>query len=65
MSEKATKIPQIRFDGYTDAWEQRKLGEMGSTYTGLSGKTKEDFGHGNAKFIRAPLKTSQKTYKMR
>ncbi|PHV60897.1 restriction endonuclease subunit S [Streptococcus macedonicus] len=25
MSEKATKIPQIRFDGYTDAWEERKL----------------------------------------
>lgn len=24
---------------------------MGSTYTGLSGKTKEDFGHGDAKFI--------------
>ena len=24
---------------------------MGSTFTGLSGKTKEDFGHGNAKFI--------------
>ena len=32
-------------------WEQRKLGEMGSTFTGLSGKTKEDFGHGKAKFI--------------
>lgn len=27
------------------------MGEMGSTYTGLSGKTKVDFGHGNAKFI--------------
>ena len=24
---------------------------MGSTFTGLSGKTKKDFGHGNAKFI--------------
>ena len=33
------------------AWEQRKLGDMGSTFTGLSGKTKEDFGHGDAKFI--------------
>lgn len=32
-------------------WEQRKLGEMGTTFTGLSGKTKEDFGHGEAKFI--------------
>ena len=27
------------------------MGDMGSTFTGLSGKTKEDFGHGNAKFI--------------
>ena len=43
--------PEIRFKGFTDDWEQRKLGEMGSTFTGLSGKTKEDFGHGDAKFI--------------
>lgn len=43
--------PAIRFKGFTDPWEQRELGEMGSTYTGLSGKTKEDFGHGEAKFI--------------
>ena len=47
----ANKVPKIRFKGFTDDWEQRKLGEMGSTFTGLSGKTKEDFGHGNAKFI--------------
>lgn len=33
------------------AWEQRKLGEMGQTYTGLSGKTKDDFGHGQAQFV--------------
>ncbi|WP_268872751.1 restriction endonuclease subunit S [Paucilactobacillus hokkaidonensis] len=32
-------------------WEQRKLGELGSTYSGLSGKSKNDFGHGHAKFI--------------
>lgn len=44
-------VPEFRFSGFTDDWEQRKLGEMGSTYTGLSGKTKEDFGHGDAKFI--------------
>ena len=31
--------------------EQRKLGEMGSTFTGLSGKTKDDFGHGDARFV--------------
>ena len=44
-------IPEIRFKGFTDAWEQRKLGSIGSTYTGLSGKTKEDFGHGEAQYI--------------
>ena len=48
---KNTKIPGIRFAGFTEAWEQRKLGEMGSTFNGLTGKTKADFGHGDAKFI--------------
>jgi len=43
--------PQIRFAKFKDTWEQRKLGDMGTTFTGLSGKTKEDFGHGDAKFI--------------
>ena len=43
--------PKIRFKGFTKDWEQRKLGDMGSTFTGLSGKTKENFGHGDAQFI--------------
>ena len=46
-----SKFPEIRFKGFTDAWEQRELGDMGQTYTGLTGKTKEDFGHGDAKFV--------------
>ena len=44
-------VPKLRFPGFTDPWEQRKLGEMGSTYSGMSGKTKEDFGHGEAVYI--------------
>lgn len=28
MSDKITKSPQIRFAGFTDPWEQRKLGEI-------------------------------------
>ena len=32
-------------------WEQRKLGDIGKTYGGLSGKSKEDFGHGDARFV--------------
>ena len=46
-----SNVPEIRFKGFTEAWEQRKLGEMGQTYTGLSGKTKDDFGHGQARFV--------------
>lgn len=38
MSEKATKIPQIRFDGYTDAWEQRELGEIAARVQGNDGR---------------------------
>ena len=43
--------PAIRFKGFTDDWEQRKLGDLGTTFTGLSGKTAIDFGHGEASFI--------------
>ena len=51
--QNGAKVPEIRFDGFTYDCEQRKLGDMGSTFTGLSGKTKEDFGHGDAQFIKA------------
>lgn len=45
------KTPQLRFKGFSDEWEMRKLGEVGDTYTGLSGKSKDDFGHGKGRFI--------------
>ncbi|HFD6723758.1 restriction endonuclease subunit S [Enterococcus faecium] len=45
------KGPEIRFPGFTEDWEERKLGGIGKTYTGLTGKSKEDFGHGDAKFV--------------
>ena len=43
--------PQYKCINYIPTWEQRKLGNCGTTYSGLSGKTKEDFGHGNARFV--------------
>ena len=46
-----SNIPEVRFAGFTDDWEQRKLGDVGTTFTGLSGKTANDFGHGEASFI--------------
>ena len=44
-------VPEIRFAGFTDPWEQRNLGDLGTTYGGLVGKTKDDFGHGIARFV--------------
>ncbi|HFU3707018.1 TPA: restriction endonuclease subunit S [Streptococcus suis] len=45
------RVPKRRFPGFTDDWELRPLGEIGNTYTGLSGKTKDDFGHGDGRFV--------------
>ena len=50
MSEQR-KVPKLRFPEFTEDWEQRKLGDLGTTYTGLSGKTSSDFGHGEARFV--------------
>ena len=50
MSELERK-PKIRFKGFTEPWEQRKLGELGNTFTGLSGKSSSDFGHGSGRFV--------------
>lgn len=39
---KGEKVPKIRFKGFTDDWEQRKLGEFaGKTYGGGTPKTSE------------------------
>lgn len=51
MSKEKRSVPKLRFPGFTEDWEQCKLGSIGSTYTGLSGKTKEYFGHGEAQYI--------------
>lgn len=32
MSENSKKEPKLRFPGFTDAWEQRKLGEMAESF---------------------------------
>ena len=35
-----------RLPGFSDEWKEVKLGNLGKTYNGLTGKTKEDFGEG-------------------
>lgn len=44
-------VPEFRFDEFNEDWSLYKLGDLGSTFTGLSGKTKEDFGRGSAEFV--------------
>ena len=29
------KVPELRFKGFTDDWEERKLGEVGKTKSGI------------------------------
>ena len=36
MSDKKRKVPKLRFPGFTDAWEQRKLGEVVDVTMGQS-----------------------------
>lgn len=39
MSEETKKAPAIRFQGFTDDWEQRKLREVGNVVTGSTPST--------------------------
>lgn len=36
MSDKKRKVPKLRFPGFTDDWEQRKLGEVVTFFAGLT-----------------------------
>src|SRR6266446_1645245 len=40
-----------RLPGFSGEWEVTRLGDIGSTFGGLTGKSKRDFGHGDARYI--------------
>lgn len=42
---------QTRLPGFHGEWEVMRLGQLGSTYGGLTRKTKADFGNGEGQFI--------------
>lgn len=42
---------KTRLPGFSKAWTKTRLGDLGKTYGGLTGKSGEDFGSGNAEFI--------------
>lgn len=47
------KTPKLRLPEFKNEreWEEVRLGELGDTFPGLSGKDKNDFGHGKAEYI--------------
>ncbi|WP_246826950.1 restriction endonuclease subunit S [Granulicatella sp. HMSC30F09] len=55
MGEGQKNVPKLRFKGYEDAWEQRKLGEIAeSTYGGGTPKTTvEEFWNGGIPWIQS------------
>ena len=42
---------QTRLPGFHGEWQAKTLGQLGSIYGGLTGKTKADFGAGSARYI--------------
>ena len=42
---------QTRLPGFHGVWEVKRMGELGATFGGLTGKTKDDFGEGSARYI--------------
>lgn len=42
---------QTRLPGFSGEWSVRSLGTLGTTYGGLVGKSKVDFGHGSASYV--------------
>jgi type I restriction enzyme S subunit len=58
------KKPAIRFAGFTEAWEQRKVGELASdTYGGGTPATsKDEFWHGNIPWIQSSDLTEHQVF---
>ena len=49
-----SKFPEIRFSGFTDPWEQRKLGDISESYSGGTPTAgKKEYYNGDIPFIRS------------
>lgn len=42
---------RVRLPGFSSPWTQIRLRDIGSTYSGLAGKSKADFGSGSSRFV--------------
>ena len=56
------KTPKIRFDGFTDDWEQRKLGEISNSFSGGTPSVSvKEYYNGSIPFIRSAEINSDST----
>ena len=46
-----SSTPELRFKEFSAPWDSIDLGRLGQPYSGIFGKTKEDFGSGDARFV--------------
>ena len=57
-----SNIPEIRFKGFTDPWEQRKLGDISESYSGGTPTAdKKEYYNGDIPFIRSGEISGDKT----
>ena len=43
--------PKIRCRGFEESWEYISLGDLGTIYTGLTARSRSDFGCGSARYV--------------
>lgn len=42
---------ETRLEGFDSPWTEKSIGEIGYTFSGITGKGKADFGHGRSRYI--------------
>ena len=42
---------ETRLEGFDSPWTEKNIGEIGYTFSGITGKGKADFGHGRSRYI--------------
>jgi len=64
MSKNKENVPKLRFPGFTDAWEQRRLGEVASSTHGGGTPTtsNEEYWNGNIPWIRSSDLTEHEVF---
>ena len=53
--ENKRRVPKLRFPGFTEDWEQRKLGELGTVQTCKRIFKEQTSEHGDIPFLRMEL----------